>query len=168
MQDKTNLVLIDFQDTFLRCIADTIDKEEMHDILHYCTEEIKDAVKNKHNILIVEFNHYGPTHHKLMECIPENYQKAHVIIKEKQDGSEQILDCCRKHRISKNTFRVCGIYLSDCVFATVDGVLKQTAPNHPEIQILSKCSAHPRKEMRKFYNHFKNEFETLSANVCFI
>lgn len=153
------------QDIYLKHIADTNDAQEAEDIVHHCEKEIKEAVKNKQNILIVEFNHYGPTHHKLMRCIPDGYKKAHVIVKEHQDGSEKILEICRKHRLSKNTFRVCGVYLSACVLETVRGLLKQI---NPKIQVLSTCSAHPRMEMRNNYNSFKEEFESLSENVCFI
>jgi nicotinamidase-related amidase len=77
---------------------------------------INQARKDKANIVFVEYITYGETDFALLKAAHD----FEIVYKDTRDGSKQIIACCKDNGLNK--FRVAGIYLEQCVKATVLGL----------------------------------------------
>lgn len=115
---STALIVVDVQQGFLHTKND-IDAKD------YSAKLVEGAVKDKVPIIFVEFRGFGRTHKDLVK-FTKNYTKKLHVKKPGNDGSDQVLQACKKLGIRPSHFVVCGIYFRFCVRATVDGLSKKS------------------------------------------
>lgn len=107
------LVVVDMQAKFPRSLEG--------DTLLHCKRAVQKAIKNKADIVFLEFSNYGPTLPALTK-LTKNYKRAYHATKGEWDGSMQTLHLANEFGLNTNKFRVCGVYTECCVEATLDGL----------------------------------------------
>lgn len=110
------LVVVDMQAKFPRSLEGTT-------LLH-CKRAVQKAIKNRADIVFLEFNNYGPTLPALTK-LTQGYDRVFHASKGDWDGSPQTLLLAKQHNLRTNKFRVCGVYTECCVDATLEGLRKK-------------------------------------------
>lgn len=115
---STALVVVDVQQHFLNTKNDVDAKD-------YSAKLVEGAVKDKVPIIFVEYSGCGRTHRKLTKYT-KNYTKKLHVKKHQCDGSDHVLQACKKLGIRPSHFVVCGVYFSACVHETVRGLSEKS------------------------------------------
>jgi len=157
MKFKNALVIIDIQTFFIgafyRCQLDRLIKN--------ISREINIAKRNKDVIIFVEYNpeHYGPTNATLRQLV-KNYPFSIFIEKEFRDGSSEIVDLINTDDRLKNVnkLKVCGVYIEQCVKATVNGLAEKNVKNQIDLLLYSS-------EFGNFKDSFSNGDINPSVNI---
>lgn len=124
------LLVIDIQHTFRASHKKSLREN--------CKKEIKRAIRNKANIIFVEYKNYGSTIPSIKKMVTSvKYDKSHLVIKESDDGSQELL-CFFKHaKLRTNHIKVCGVNTDACVLSTVKSLAKRL--KRSKLEILSKA-----------------------------
>lgn len=115
---STALIVVDVQKGFL------ITKNDI-DAKDYSARLVEGAVRDKVPIIFVEYQGFGRTHKDLVKFTKKYTKKLHIK-KGTNDGSNEVLQACKKLGIRPSHFVVCGVYFRFCVKATVKGLLKKS------------------------------------------
>lgn len=138
---KTPLVIIDMQSGFLTSIS----QDDTLKLVKAIQKQIRLAKKRKAPVFVVELwaKLHGPTIETITQML-KNYERTHICEKQGSDGSLYILALSETLQINPSKFRVCGVFSTACVAATVDGLIGKgkrvevdtdsTATTHPDSQ----------------------------------
>lgn len=112
------LVVIDMQDGF----SASNDQRT----ISFVKQEILRAKQTGMAIVIVEFDpkEMGSTHREIMDLLID-YERCTTVSKDKDDGSEEILEACLDNGFWMEDFRICGVNSDACVLDTVTGLLER-------------------------------------------
>lgn len=138
------LVVVDMQPFFTR----------NRKLIARIKQEVLTARQRNLPIVFLEIPHhepepekpYPPTYKSILKLV-EGYDRAHVVTKFGEDGSQKVLRVCRENGYPVDVrFRVCGVNTDLCVRKTVKGLLgrSQAIIDVPR----SACDTIPK--MRKF------------------
>ena len=86
-------------------------------------DEIRWAKANRQPIVVLEFDGCDETLTRIKHCIGK-YQHAAFVTKYNQDGSGHVLAALACLNLETTAMRVCGLYTSACVAATVEGLVE--------------------------------------------
>ena len=116
------LVVVDMQDEFLEAF-NFYNKQYLVD---NCAKLIKNCIENNDPVIFLEWHdiftdYYGSTISELTSLI-KNYYTAK---KDRNDGSEKILNIVEHHMLKADIIKVCGIYTNYCVAETVTGLINK-------------------------------------------
>ena len=107
---RYTLVIVDMQPQFIvKCI------KERSIIEANVLKQINKAIADNQPIIFLEFDKCGRSINRI---IPKNYKQKTISKKSQQSGEQNIIRIINKKCWSKN-IRVCGIFTSQCVKATV-------------------------------------------------
>lgn len=109
------LVVVDMQAAFHAALFPKVQES--------CKQAIRKAIRNRADIVFVEFMNQGPT----LPCLTDltkKYDRVFHVLKKSQDGSAETLAAVKKNNLHHKKFRVCGVYTDCCVKATLDGLHK--------------------------------------------
>lgn len=130
------LVLIDFQTYYLNPIPEEKRKELIKNVIRIS----RVFMANDWPIIIVQFIDCGQLleDDRLIEEIQDilSYKNTILVMKNKCDGSEDILDQIDLNKLSLNVI-VGGVYTDECVFETVNGLAERD--RHISITVLEDC-----------------------------
>ena len=87
-------------------------------------QEILRFRQNSDPIIFLEFKNENPTIESLSELV-QGYSKAHFVIKNSCDGSQEILAQCQKSQYQIENLYITGISISACVSGTIEGLLRR-------------------------------------------
>lgn len=102
--------------------------------------EALDAMARGWHIIVVEYDLEcaGATDADLLELLT-GYAKQHLVKKAKEDGSQELVDYCREHRLPMELLRVVGVTTDDCVAKTTAGLVGLLSDCTVEV-VKSACS----------------------------
>jgi nicotinamidase-related amidase len=115
---RKTLVVIDMQPHFLDTLGDEKDK-----LTESVTKIIKRKARLNHPVVLVELNHSRQrkyTHGAIFEAL--NGFHYHLVQKNSQDGSNEIVKLLREKRLPRSHVEICGIYFEACIRETVIGM----------------------------------------------
>lgn len=105
------LLVIDMQDYFSASHSERVQRA--------CIREIKRAIREKATIIYVEYEGYGPTIPQLTDVTSSaKYRKAYHVIKDDDDGGQEVIDFLKEKHLPRLKLRVCGVNTDYCVLAT--------------------------------------------------
>jgi len=117
---RPTLIVVDVQDGYMRDIPLT----SWERLLRTVADEILLAMENDMAIVFVEYPRFGKTVKSLTDLVEEaGYENWSVAHKAQQDGSQDAILSCEQRGFNKSQFRVVGIFTSDCIYHTVQGLL---------------------------------------------
>lgn len=115
MPQKAALVVIDMQDDY------EISEDEK--LLNNVIKHIRMAKKAEAPIVVLEYVGMGSTREKILDEL-ENYEQCRFTGKVRSDGSTQVKEVLSSaFGIKSGLVKACGIFSSDCVKATVEGLV---------------------------------------------
>lgn len=101
-----------------------------------CGKLIEKAIKDKVNIIFVEYADYGKTIKLLKSKV--KWYKNYTVVKENDDGSYELKKFFKNHNeSSKRKFKICGVNTDACVYLTVAGLIKRFPKT--KIEVISKA-----------------------------
>jgi len=111
------LVIIDMQEPFLAHCASP-------QFIAAVIDQVKLAKTRNWGIVIVEVKPwaYGPTIKPIMELLDGQYDRLKIVLKEGDDGSQQVLEICQAAKLPDQFFRVTGVLIGACVKSTAWGL----------------------------------------------
>ena len=126
----TTLCIVDMQPCFAASNKPKVLKGVMH--------QIRLAIRRKDSIVVVEYaSCYSDEGHETHQCIMEQIINSKcrftVIKKPDNDGGEEILNACYRHRYSTKRLRLCGVNRTACVYYTALGILYQQPETDVEV-----------------------------------
>lgn len=134
------LAVIDMQEDFLQRI--THNKKSTKRVIDNCKAEIAKAIKDKANILFVEYSNYGETIADLTDLAKKaKYKKHFHTVKADDNGAAEISDSIKTHRLTQDKIKICGINTEYCVYATVRGLISQMKT--AEIEVIADACDSP-------------------------
>ena len=92
--------------------------------INNCLREVKRATFFKHPIIFVEYIGFNPTHKILTENASKDYK---VVKKDIWSGGDLIMKYLGSEHPSVKIIKICGIYTSCCVKATVNTIVSNSA-----------------------------------------
>ena len=121
------LVIIDMQTGFM---------ETGKNALVGVKEEVKRAKRRQDPIILVEFEHWGPTHQDIMKLL-DGYPHVTKCFKWTDDGANELLDHADAHMIDLSKVRFCGVNRCYCVGSTIRSFVRkmENLSTPPEVQI---------------------------------
>ena len=123
MPSKT-LVIVDMQPIFKA--------SRNPDTIIAVTNEIITARKNNDAVMFVEYRGSGRTHTGFNSLI-RGYEHKATIRKQKDDGSQEIINALRRRNFPTQTLRICGVNTDCCVWSTVWGLLNRMSYTKIEV-----------------------------------
>ena len=112
------LIVVDMQEQFSAANSPHVIKGVRH--------EIKEARKEKNDIMFLEFEHCGPTKRKILDGIAFYPQKKHQrVVKEDDNGAYEAVRAMKEGGFDLNKIRVCGVNSDACVQRTVNGLTEK-------------------------------------------
>jgi hypothetical protein len=93
-------------------------------LIRNCKREIRQAIKDKAAILLVEYDSCGRSSACIAKMV-ENYNRGFVIIKDDDDGSSEIFDAVNRFDLPRSRFKVAGVNTDACVQDTVTGLVNR-------------------------------------------
>lgn len=109
--NKSALVVIDVQKKFKTALA----------IEESCADLVNQAIRDGENIFLLEYIGFGESLFKVSH--PASlYGNGYILRKDGNDGSERIHTLTTQLGFAPDHFKICGIYASACVLATVNGL----------------------------------------------
>lgn len=150
----TPLCIIDMQEYFINW------KYCYKNIIH----QINLAKRRNDKIIIVEYyiekdNLYYNKHktiENIMKAILNSGCEFFKIIKKRDDGSDYIINSCRKNKIIFNRIRLCGVNRDVCVLETATGIAKRLSDVRVEVSWSATSSD----------KWVTNESDILDYNLC--
>lgn len=133
------LAVIDMQDHFLNRFIDQ--NKSYHKVLNKCKKQVSKAIKDKANILFVEYDGYGNTTEELVKLTKDADYHACYATKEDDNGGTEIADTIKSLKLKRSKIRICGINTEFCVQATVRGLLSEM--KHATIEVISEACDSP-------------------------
>lgn len=132
------LVVIDMQPEF-----STAEK-----IIPNVIKQIRDAKRNGHHIILVEYVPYGDTHREILDAIGD-YIHFCKVTKSNDDGGKAVVRKAKSRKIALEDLVFCGVNVSWCVAATI-GTMQRLLPQ-AKFSLVKKaancnCSAKHRLE----------------------
>lgn len=141
------LVVVDMQAKFPRSL-------EGNTLLH-CKRAVQKAIKNKADIVFLEFKNYGPTIPSLVK-LTKGYKRAYHAEKGEWDGSMQTMHLAKEYSLNTKKFRVCGVYTECCVDATLQGLREKNKTS--KFELLHKaCGATSDSEQKRIIGEAKKQ-----------
>ena len=110
-------------------------------------KEIKQAKAKGQAIFVVEMAYFKHTYPEILEAIKSGGYKYYRVVKSDPDGSVEILRAVKRHRLDIKRFRVCGIYRSQCVYATASGLADLGA----EVSIIYRATSNDHRRENEYY-----------------
>jgi nicotinamidase-related amidase len=92
--------------------------------LNACKREIELAIKNKNHIIFLEWEG-GEDTRSCLTKLTKGYDKVHSVLKAEDDGSNELKDYFKAHKLPTKAIRVCGANIHQCVYATVRGLSRK-------------------------------------------
>jgi nicotinamidase-related amidase len=157
--DKT-LIIIDVQSKFF---PSKIKKRFTRCIIE-CAKLASYAIINSIPIIVLEYENYGPTHLLLRKTF-RNYPYLYSATKSIRDGSPEIQKIIISLDLPQN-FIVCGMFLDQCVAATVIGLSNRYPGSEIEVikEAVEPWWAKDRNEFLKFDN---NKIQAVSREYAY-
>lgn len=100
-----------------------------------CMRQIGRAIRAQCPIIVLELkpiSQCGTTDRRLLAML-KNYIKHTVVLKDKNDGSAEVLAACQRHHFGTRSFRICGVNTHACVQATVSGLASKCCYSQLEV-----------------------------------
>jgi len=121
------VVIVDMQDYFIGKRSCRLElASEFVPLVDSTCELIALAKSNGWGIVLVEFDDLGRTTQQIVDEIGD-YPHVDTVIKNCEDGGEEVIDCLRGHPKWSNHLLVCGVFGDACVPATVKGLFEHSA-----------------------------------------
>lgn len=117
------------------------------------TKEIINTMQKGGAIVFLEYLNCGSVHEGFYDLV-RNYDKKSFVIKEDNDGSEELLREIEIRDFNDQWLRVCGVNSNCCVYETIDGILGKSCHTHVDI-VKSACGTYD-PEFFWQENHFGN------------
>lgn len=128
------LCIIDMQDSFTTSRGLEVQRA--------CKREIRKAMRDKANILFVEYNGYGPTLPLLTDLVKSaKYKKAFHVIKYSDGGGKEVDQFLKHRHMPRKNLRVVGVNTGYCVASTVEELAVRMKKSSLTI-IADGCSCH--------------------------
>lgn len=112
------LCVIDMQDWFLQ----TVSQKPTDNV----AREIRQAIKDDAPIVLVEYRGCGDTTTQLLDVIKHaGATKVYKVVKARDDGSEEIIECLKKENLPEDHIKVAGVNTDCCVYYTCYGLQRK-------------------------------------------
>lgn len=92
------------------------DESKSKRVIRECQKLIRQAIKDKNKIIVLEYEDYGKTIPELKILL--NHHKVKYIVKKIDDGGDPVHSHIQKRNWKITEIQICGICLSACVKAT--------------------------------------------------
>lgn len=127
------LCIIDMQDYFLEpCNEKPTDN---------VAREIRQAIKDDAPIVLVEYRGCGETTSQLLDVIKHaGATKVYKVVKVRDDGSEEIIECLHKNNLPEDHIKITGVNTDCCVYATCYGIQRKRPLSKIEV-IADACQS---------------------------
>lgn len=113
-KNATPLVVVDMQWDFYT--------SRIKSVIEACKKEIILAKKRNAAIIFLEYDGFGKTMPQLRK-VAKDYAFTYTALKDRQDGSSEVIDIFETLEIKPRTIRVCGVNTDQCVRSTVHGLM---------------------------------------------
>jgi len=111
------LLVIDVQPYF--------DSANSERVVRNCRREIRQAMKDKAAVLLVEYDRCGDSNKSLAKMV-KKYDRGFIVKKAHDDGSSEIKEIITRHRLPKSRIKVTGVNTNACVQGTVKGLVAKS------------------------------------------
>lgn len=88
------------------------------------------------SIIYLEFLGCGSTFQSLFD-LTKGYKHRARVIKDSDDGSDEVIKCLKRRNFFQNNLRICGVNTDCCVYSTVEGLLEKLP--YSKIQIIKNA-----------------------------
>lgn len=102
----------------------------------HCKREIERAMDNGAAIIFVEYVGQGYTIPSLVKMTDE-YRRTFFIRKTNDDGSKEVVQVIKSHRLPSRKLKFVGVNTNCCVFETVAGVSSRLRKS--SLEVISKA-----------------------------
>jgi len=122
---ERTVVIVDMQDYFIGKDSCRGYDGSFQELIIGTCDLVRLAKTNQWGIVLVEFGGLGRTTQQIVDEIGD-YPHVDTVIKNCEDGGEEVVDCLRGHPKWSNHLLVCGVYGDACVPATVKGLFEHS------------------------------------------
>ncbi len=92
----------------------------------FVKQEVTRAREEGRPIIIVEYDPHEMGHtYESIKVLLEGYENTDTITKSTDDGSSEILKCCRDKGFSTLDFRMCGVNSDACLLESIQGLVEK-------------------------------------------
>ena len=110
-------------------------------VINACKREIKKAMKARAAILFVEYQNCRSTISSFKKMVRDaKYEKFTTVIKDDDDGSDEVMNAIRHMKFPDKRIKVCGVNTCYCVQSTVQGLSRGLTRTKIEV-IADACNA---------------------------
>lgn len=136
---KSILVVVDMQPTF----------DGYQKIVHRCKQLIASALRNKDEVIYVEYANLGDT---VSELTKESCPYHHFVVKHRMGGGDVVCQKLKELQVTPKEINVCGLYAELCIIETSAEIacIIPTAT----VNIIKQC-VHPFDKPFKWHSFFQ-------------
>lgn len=110
-------------------------------VISNCKREIRKAMSDKAAIILVEYIGCGRSNSGITKMV-EKYDRGFVVLKDDDDGSDEISNVIEHFKLPKSRIKVTGVNTNACVQDTVTGMVSKYANKRLSISIVADaCNA---------------------------
>lgn len=110
-------------------------------LINNCKREIRQAIKDKAAILLVEYIGCGRSNTSIAKMV-EKYDRGFIVLKDDDDGSDEIAETITHFKLPKSRIKVTGVNTDACIQDTVSGLVSKFGRKRLNISIIADaCNA---------------------------